>query len=349
MCKSSFQSCPGEVLWNDNVVLKVNPTDYDLHDETLTVEVKEGKNSLKFKGKGKSDKLGLSIDNVRLVREGTTEDIVINGDFEMPQVAGTYEIFNKIPGWEGKEMEIGPSSTYSEEWPATQVAELDGNFNTDMTQHFTFDAELKLVRVISRLSFLWASRTTHNINSRRGEVVWNDAVVARLIPSNTQIQQAAFDVELKNGDNEIQLKGFNRYGMIVDKVSLESTYDDTDLVVNGDFEHPRAPVNRMTVLKNSFKGWQTKRGEIGDCRYWNSQWTRFGHNQCIHLSTTNPLYEQKIKVEDAKYKELLKKQRAQEDSEPKKCTKENCDERKKLELTFQWACRTSTALKSCEV
>lgn len=46
-----------------------------------------------------SDSFGLTVDNVKLVRDGTLANIVVNGQFEDPDVDAGWQIFNDITGW----------------------------------------------------------------------------------------------------------------------------------------------------------------------------------------------------------------------------------------------------------
>ena len=77
----SFNSCKGDVFWNGKKIFTVAPRDYKVRTKTLNVFVKVGDNSLKFQGRGCSDRRGLTIDNVRLVRYGSKVNIVVNGGF----------------------------------------------------------------------------------------------------------------------------------------------------------------------------------------------------------------------------------------------------------------------------
>lgn len=83
---------------------------------------------LEIKGKGKADSYGLTIDNVRLVRDGTNKNLVINGDFERPDLFGNWKIYDQIEGWTGKQFEIGEGKLYNYRWNS-QVCELDAHFN----------------------------------------------------------------------------------------------------------------------------------------------------------------------------------------------------------------------------
>lgn len=77
----AFQSCLGEVLWNNVIIKTIMPNDYIFHTFSIKVASLVGKNSLQFVGAGTSDSYGLLIDDVSLVRDGTTANIVINGNF----------------------------------------------------------------------------------------------------------------------------------------------------------------------------------------------------------------------------------------------------------------------------
>ena len=71
----------GDVFWSGLKICTVTPSDYKVHTKTLYIDINPGTNSLKFQGAGISDGYGLTIDNVKLIREGETTNIVINGDF----------------------------------------------------------------------------------------------------------------------------------------------------------------------------------------------------------------------------------------------------------------------------
>ena len=83
------------------MIQAVAPRDHKIHTKVIKVYVNVGDNFLKFVGTGASDKKGLTIDNVKLVRQGTKINIAINGNFEKPFLKGRWKIFNEIPGWFG--------------------------------------------------------------------------------------------------------------------------------------------------------------------------------------------------------------------------------------------------------
>jgi len=41
----------------------------------------------------------LTIDNVKLIRQGSSSNIVVNGEFEDPDVDNGWNIFTDITGW----------------------------------------------------------------------------------------------------------------------------------------------------------------------------------------------------------------------------------------------------------
>jgi len=51
-------------VWNDDIIISLQPSDYTIRSSSLEVVAKPGKNTLKFVGAGISDNYGLSLDNV---------------------------------------------------------------------------------------------------------------------------------------------------------------------------------------------------------------------------------------------------------------------------------------------
>ena len=70
------------MIWNKKKIGHLAPKNYNIQTKSIDVVVNGGQNMLRIKGAGKSDGFGLTIDNVKLVRYGTTKNIVVNGDFE---------------------------------------------------------------------------------------------------------------------------------------------------------------------------------------------------------------------------------------------------------------------------
>ena len=143
----AFNSCQGKVFWNGKEVTSIVPSDYLVHSEKVSLEAMVGENALKFETAGKSDGYGLTIDNVKLVKDGSSEDVVINGGFEQPDLGKKWRIQNEIPGWKGKDIEVGWGKIYSKEWNS-QIVELDGHRNQPafMVQTWNCDKNFNVIQ-----------------------------------------------------------------------------------------------------------------------------------------------------------------------------------------------------------
>lgn len=128
----------GNVLWNGYVVYSIKPCDYEIHPVSIEVKSEGEDNTLEFEGAGASNSYGVTIDNVRLVRKGTSRDLVVNGGFERPCQNGGWHTYDRIEGWEGTPLEIGGGKLYNCRWNS-QVAELDSDNNYRLTQRFHFE------------------------------------------------------------------------------------------------------------------------------------------------------------------------------------------------------------------
>ena len=125
------------------------PVDNNIFSFKVNVTASVGRNSLQFEGAGVSDGKGLTIDKVSLIRVGSANNIVVNGDFEVPAQNGGWNFQNDIPGWTGKGIKIGWGDLFNTNWNS-QVIELDGSRNYEITQLFTFDSSLNLVANIQQ-------------------------------------------------------------------------------------------------------------------------------------------------------------------------------------------------------
>jgi len=135
------------VIWNNDVIFSVVPTDYGIHTAIITVTAVVGENILQFEGAGVSDTVGLGITNVALVRQGdsTNTNIVVNGDFSQPQV-GLISDYQVIPGWTTEfKIEIGWGPVYNNWSENAQVCELDSEGNDEITQILTFDSNFQVI------------------------------------------------------------------------------------------------------------------------------------------------------------------------------------------------------------
>ena len=139
----AFNSCEGKVFWNGALAHHIVPVDHDVHDQTVNIDIVSGENVLKFEGAGKMDTYGLTIDNVKFVEVGTDSNIVVNGGFEKPDLGKGWKVFDEIPGWKGKGIEVGFGKIYNQGWNS-QVVELDGHDHGYLTQKWNFDDSLTL-------------------------------------------------------------------------------------------------------------------------------------------------------------------------------------------------------------
>ena len=316
----ALQSCLGEVLWNNVIIKTIIPTDNIFHTFTIKVAAVVGKNSLQFVGAGTSDSYGLLIDDVSLVRDGTTVNIVVNGDFSSPNVYGSWGIFTDIQGWKGIGIEIGFHTAYG--IGTSQECELDGNQNYEITQYFIFDNQYNLLQDLAScsdpfpsrdltytLSFDWAVRTvgSSNLDSSQANVLWNNFVLDSLkyTGSNAGVNHASYLVQLQSGDNLLQFDGTgldDSFGVTIDNVKLVSADNSTNLVVNGDFSNPNVG-SGFQYYAGGIYGWSAAKAEVGASFRYNLNWPA---GQVIELdSDSNQRYTQVIKISELLYGQLL--------------------------------------------
>ena len=133
----------GKLYWQGKYIYKIAPRDYNVRTVSGWLRVNEGTNRLAFQGFGTSDSYGLTINNVQLIREGTSTNICVNGGFEQPYVGSGWKVYNQIPGWRGSGFEIGSGHHYNRQWK-DQVCELDGHQNGYLLQLWNFDRNYRL-------------------------------------------------------------------------------------------------------------------------------------------------------------------------------------------------------------
>lgn len=328
----AFKSCEGNIIWNDEIILSIVPTDYNKHVVNLVVYVDAGDNKLQIEGAGLSDSYGLTIDNVKLVRDGTTTNIVVNGGFQSPNVGSSWGVFNNIPGWEGVGIEIGWGNIYNSQW-SSQVVELDGHKNFQITQRWTFDSDFKLTQQVScevnsfngktvwfKLTFDWAARANgvQSPVTSYGNVLWNNEVVGTLTANDYDVHHETIYVKLKPGNNLLQIDGASNsdsYGANVDNVRLTSPYTNYNLVLNGEFENPDTG-NGWSFFVGGIPHWKAVKAEVGHCHdVYNSNWP-MSSEQCIELdSDSNQRYTQTITISQLKFNQILVSQAASEGSQ----------------------------------
>lgn len=98
------------------------------------VYAKPGENVLQLRGTGTSDYYGLTVDNIRLVKDGDQRNLIINSGFENPKIKDKWVGYaGGVEGWICTYMEIGNGPIYNKRWNS-QVCELDAASNSIVTQ-----------------------------------------------------------------------------------------------------------------------------------------------------------------------------------------------------------------------
>ena len=208
----------------------------------------------------------------------------------------SWKIFNNIPGWDGKGIEVGNGNIYINRkcgWNS-QVVELDGHKNYQITQRFYFDSNFRLVRGHScqkdnnskfmkfKLEFDYAARTGKPVSTSYGNVLWNNVVVASLTPKNHKINHIVLTVKLLPGNNILQFDGTSRsdsYGLTIDNVKLYEDSSKFNILRNGDFESPCVK-GHWKYFKGGIPGWKAQKAEVGNCRIYNKKWPSC-NGQCL--------------------------------------------------------------------
>ena len=325
-----FESCLADVLWNNKVVFSIVPNSYGVLPLSVVVSAQPGQNVLQIEGAGKSDSYGLIVDNVKLIRQGTTSNIVVNGGFEQPNVGFSWGIFNSIPGWSGVGIEVGYGTIYQSGWNS-QVVELDGNANYQITQVFNFDSNYQIDSGVScdidnsfngqtlayKLEFDYAARR-NGVSSpftSRADVIWNNVVVASINPADYSVQHSSINVQLKPGQNVLSFDGASysdSYGLLIDNVKLTSAYNASNLIINGGFETPYVGgAGSWNYFNGGVYGWSAVKAELGHANsVYNSAWS-LATGQCAELdSDSNQRYTQKIIISQMLFTSLLVQQAA---------------------------------------
>lgn len=326
---TSLGSCLANVLWNDQIIVSIVPSNYNVQTFTVQVQAKAGENRLQIEGAGVSDSYGLTVDNVKLIRVGTTQNIVVNGGFEQPNVGHSWGIFNNVPGWSGIAVEVGWGSIYNSAW-SSQVVELDGHANYQITQTFNFNSKFELVAGISCdtnsfqgktltyvLEFDYAARSkgVSSAFTSSADVIWNDVVVASINPQDYVVRHASISVQLKAGENVLSFDAASHsdsFGLQIDNVKLSSALNSSNLIVNGGFESPYVGGSgQWNYFNGGIYGWTAVKAEVGHCNsVYNGNWN-VANSQCIELdSDSNQRYTQKIIISQSLFTALLVQQAA---------------------------------------
>lgn len=84
---------------NGNIIKAITPNSLSIIAFSMTFNVPSSANKTAYnfsmEGAGTLDGLGLTIDNVKLYKQGTTANLIQNGDFESPQTPSWNIFTNK--------------------------------------------------------------------------------------------------------------------------------------------------------------------------------------------------------------------------------------------------------------
>ena len=108
-----------------------------------------------------------------------------------------------------------------------------------------------------RLSFKYACRKYVPFQSCQALVIWNNQIIATIIPNNYYIKTYSVDVYVKGGENKLQIEGAGKSdgkGITIDNVRLVRYNTATNIVVNGGFQSPN--VGGSWTIQNNIEGWE---------------------------------------------------------------------------------------------
>lgn len=96
----------------------------------------------------------------------------------------------------------------------------------------------------------------------QAEIVWNDVVIASLIPQDFNVYHFNSSVKLKAGANTLAFDSAgisDGYGLIIDNVKLTSVYNSNNLISNGNFAlYPLFQVIGTTIIMAFLTGGLSK-------------------------------------------------------------------------------------------
>jgi len=118
----------------------------------------------------------------------------------------------------------------------------------------------------------------------QAEIVWNDVVIASLIPQDFNVYHFNSSVKLKAGANTLAFDSAgisDGYGLIIDNVKLTSVYNSNNLISNGNFASISAVPGYWNYYNNGISDWWALKAEVGHCRtVYNDNWLATAGN-CI--------------------------------------------------------------------
>ncbi len=93
-----------------------------------------------FKGDGIADGFGLTISNIKLIAHGNEANLILNGDFAVPDLSEDTAKLDYLPGWDvkSKTVTIAKASHLNKWWPksTSQVLTLDDGQNAEIEHKF---------------------------------------------------------------------------------------------------------------------------------------------------------------------------------------------------------------------
>ena len=200
-------SAAGTVSWNGQQ-FPIQPTDHEVHKFEIPLTPIANKiNVLSFKGHGKEDGFGLTVSNVKLLALGSVINMVLNEDFNTPVLSKDKEVVDYLPGWNMKgRVELGKATFYNPKWvkKSSQVLNLDSTENVEVTQEFNIGEKFRYnarEAPFFTFSFDYAAIDGTPLNHAKGELLWNDEVIASFRPDDRTVHQFRQAISLKPGKN----------------------------------------------------------------------------------------------------------------------------------------------------
>lgn len=151
----------------------------------------------------------------------STENLVLNPDFDEPSLSSDSSFYTSIPHWEvldGEFIEIGIGQMYNSKWGKKQVAELDSVYNYSIIQTINLPEEKKCL-----FKFNYAANE-NDILSSGLEAKFNDIVLfSKRSGVDNDIHEMQFEVTALYGDNDIIFSGIglsDGIGMTLSNIGL---------------------------------------------------------------------------------------------------------------------------------
>ncbi len=152
-------------------------------------------------------------------------NLVVNGSFEEPVVAGGYGMYNDILGWAklGDQIEIGRASNYGLSGATgTQIAELDSNVagsGTGFFQNITTQAQQ-----MYQVSVALAARAGTALTTNSVQIFWRNQYLGTIDPASTTFKTYTFMAKGSGGTDQLKFTEQDgddeSYGGMIDNVKL---------------------------------------------------------------------------------------------------------------------------------